>query len=179
MVFPKLRPRRNIEIKTRCADLAPARRKAEALGARDAGVLHQRDTFFRAAQGARLKLRDFGDGRAELISYRRPDTPQARSSEYFVCPVAEPAALAAALGHVLDTVGVVTKRRHLFLYRHTRIHLDDVEGLGSFIELETVLSGQSDAEAHAELQQVAVALGLRPEDAVAEPYVELLRPLGR
>jgi adenylate cyclase class IV len=165
--------RRNIEIKCRCADLAAARLRAQELGARDAGVLHQHDTFFEAPSG-RLKLRDFGDGRAELISYRRPDTAEAHGSDFFVYPVADPALLRATLAHALVTGGTVRKRRHLFLYRHTRIHLDEVDGLGTFVELETVMSDQSEREGRAELAHVADALALKPEDAVPQPYVELL-----
>ena len=165
-------PRRNIELKCRCADLPAVRRRAEELGATDAGILEQRDTFFDAPL-ARLKLRDFGDGRGELISYRRPDTPEARASRFFICP-ADPVALLATLSYALPTAGVVKKRRHLFLYRHTRIHLDDVEGLGTFVELETVMTGQSDAEGHDELEHVAAALGLKRDEAVPHPYVELL-----
>jgi predicted adenylyl cyclase CyaB len=74
----------------------------------------------------------------------------------------------------LPAGGAVRKRRHLFLYRHTRIHLDEVEGLGPFVELETVMCGQPESEAHAELQHVAAALALKPDDAVPRPYVELL-----
>jgi predicted adenylyl cyclase CyaB len=164
---------RNIEIKCRCADLRDVRRRAEALGARDAGVLAQVDTFF-VAPRSRLKLRDFGDGRAELISYVRADRTEARASDYVVAPVADPEALARALTMALGTTGVVRKRRHLFLYKHTRIHLDDVQDLGSFVELETVLTDIGDDEGHRELQEVAAALGLHPDDHVAKPYVELL-----
>lgn len=167
------RTRRNIELKVRCSELEAVRRSAGALGARDAGVLHQRDTFFTAPQ-ARLKLRDFGDGRAELISYVRPDAAQARGSDYLISPVADPEPLAAVLTHALGASGVVVKTRHLLLYRHTRIHLDEVAGLGSFVELETVLGEQTEADAQAELHAVAAALALAPEDAVPVPYVELL-----
>jgi adenylate cyclase class IV len=167
-------PRRNIELKCRCADLAAVRARAQHLGARDAGVLEHHDTFFEAPLG-RLKLRDFGDGRAELISYRRPDTTEARGSDFFVYPVGDPVLLRAALAHALATGGTVRKRRHLFLYRHTRIHLDEVEGLGTFVELETVMAGQSEQEGHEELAHVAAALALKPEDAIPRPYVELLQ----
>ena len=115
-----------------------------------------------------------GDGHGELISYRRPDTREARGSDYFVYPVADPALLRATLEHALVSGGAVRKRRHLFLYRHTRIHLDEVEGLGAFVELETVMTGQSEHEGHAELAHVAEALALKPEDAIPQPYVELL-----
>jgi predicted adenylyl cyclase CyaB len=52
--------------------------------------------------------------------------------------------------------------------------LDEVEGLGSFVELETVLSGIDETEGRKELSEVAEALGLRSEDSIAKPYVELL-----
>jgi predicted adenylyl cyclase CyaB len=165
--------RRNIEVKVRCGDLAAVRARAVRLGARDQGVLHQRDTFFAASQ-ARLKLREFGDGRAELISYARSDVATARSSDYVVAPVDAPADVRAALGHALGVVCTVIKARQLLLFRATRIHLDEVEGLGSFVELETVIDGQSDDEAHAELAAIAKALELEAGDFVAVPYAELL-----
>jgi predicted adenylyl cyclase CyaB len=164
---------RNIEIKCRCADLGAVRRRAEALGARNAGVLAQVDTFF-VAPRSRLKLRHFGDGRAELISYVRADSSEARASDYVVAPVANPEALARALTMALGTNGIVRKQRQLFLYKHTRIHLDDVSDLGCFVELETVLTDIGDEDGHRELHEIAVALGLHPDDHVAKPYVELL-----
>jgi predicted adenylyl cyclase CyaB len=69
---------------------------------------------------------------------------------------------------------VVAKRRTLYLYERTRIHLDRVADLGDFVELETVVTDQPEAAAHAELAHVATALALRPEDAVSAAYVDLL-----
>lgn len=169
---------RNLELKARCADLDAAAERAERLGARRAGALEQRDTFF-AATHARLKLRELGDGGAELIAYRRPDTAAARGSDYELCPVAEPARLAAVLAHALGTTGRVEKRRVLYLYEHTRIHLDRVRGLGDFVELETVVTDQPESEARAELVRVAAALALGADDLVAEAYVDLVGRGGR
>jgi len=164
--------KQNIEIKCRCVELEKVRQKAKNIGAEDKGLLCQRDTFFQGVK-ARIKLREAGE-KAELISYRRKDTPEARSSDYVVVPVADSEAMRALLVHGLGETGVVKKVRHLFLYRHTRIHLDEVEGLGSFVELETVLSGIDETEGRKELSGVAEALGLRAEDSIAKPYVELL-----
>jgi adenylate cyclase class 2 len=168
--------RRNVEVKARCGDLSVVRARALALGATDAGLLRQRDTFF-GAPHARLKLREFGDGRAELISYVRPDVAAARRSDYVVAPVDHPVEVRAALEHALGAVCTVTKVRHLLLLRSTRIHLDEVEGLGSFVELETVIDRQSNDEAHAELRGIADALGLDPATFLAVPYAELLERL--
>lgn len=164
---------RNIELKCRCKDLGATRARAERLGARDTGFLHQRDVFFPAPDG-RLKLRDFEDGAGELIAYRRPDSEAAIGSDYVLYRTDEPAALEAVLRHALGHHGTVTKRRQLLLFRNTRIHLDEVEGLGTFVELETVITAQTEAEAHAELEQVAAALELRAADRVAQAYVDLM-----
>lgn len=167
-------PRRNIELKCRCRDLEAVRARALAAGAREAGVLEQRDTFFTGGR-ARLKLRELGAGRAELISYQRPDLAEPRASDYRVATVERAAELAAVLDQALGTAGVVEKRRRLLLLRNTRIHLDEVEGLGTFVELETVLAGQPDVEGERELAEIEAALGLERAARVAVPYVELLR----
>lgn len=164
---------RNIEIKCRCEDLDAVRTRAEALGARDAGVLRQTDTFF-PAPGARLKLRDFGDGTAELIGYRRPDEAGARGSDYRLFPTTDAAGLESTLAHALGISGVVRKVRHLFLLEHTRIHLDEVEGLGSFVELETVMSGQTEAQANEELNRILRGLNLEACEPIAGAYFDLL-----
>jgi len=147
--------------------------KAVSLGAKESGLLVQTDTFYRTPH-ARLKIREFGDGKGELISYRRPDVQAARGCDYVVCPVSDPLLLKTALRHALDETGVVRKKRRLFLLKNTRIHLDEVEGLGSFVELETVLAGLSDEEGKREMEAVAADLGLDPADSVPKPYVELL-----
>ena len=165
---------RNIEAKYRCSDLDVVRDRAEALGARRAGVLHQRDTFFVAAH-ARLKLRDFGDGRAELISYRREDAARARGSDYVVCAVPDPAAIEHLLAHALERVGEVIKRRELYLVESTRIHLDEVEGLGRFVELEYVArEGEDLAEAARSVRRLMEKLEIAEEDLESRAYVDLL-----
>jgi predicted adenylyl cyclase CyaB len=163
---------RNLEVKARCGDLETVRERAERLGARSAGTLRQHDTFF-AAPHARLKLRVADQGAAELIAYRRADAPSARESEYFVYSTADAPRLLAVLTRALGRAGVVEKRRRLYLYGHTRIHLDEVRGVGDFVELETVLAGQDEGDARAELETVVAALGLAPDDLVAGAYVDL------
>jgi len=165
---------RNLELKFRCEDLDAVRDRARAWGAHDAGVLEQYDAFFPAPMG-RLKLRDFGNGTGELIAYRRPDAVEARGSDYVLSPTADPVTLREALAFALGSAGEVRKQRHLFLWRHTRIHLDEVRGLGSFVELETVIREQPETDAQRELAAVVEALGLRPEDRIAPAYIDLIR----
>lgn len=148
------------------------RGKALAAGAREAGVLRQEDVFF-AAPGGRLKLRRFDERSGELIAYRRPDGETARVSEYHVTRTAEPDALARVLRYALEETVTVRKHRRLLLHGHTRIHLDRVEGLGSFVELETVLDGITETEGRRELAALAETLGLEPADAVSQAYADL------
>jgi len=165
---------RNLELKARCAEVELVRARAERLGAAYVGTLVQRDTFFATARPARLKLREVTDGPAELIAYRRADLAAGRASDYDLCAVADPDRLRAVLTAALGEAGVVEKRRRLYLLDHTRIHLDEVQGLGDFVELETVLSGEPEADAHAELARIAAGLGIQRDALVAVAYVDLL-----
>jgi homotetrameric cytidine deaminase len=165
-------PRRNVEIKARDADPARTLERALALGAYDDGILVQRDTYFGRARG-RLKLREHEGGHAQLIAYERPDSEDARTSAYRLVDVADPQALREALDAALGTRVVVDKRRHLLLYENVRIHLDEVEGLGAFVELEAVADAESDLAREHE-----VVARLREELALGEPvaasYSDLL-----
>ena len=99
---------------------------------------HQIDTYFHCRHG-RLKLRQIDGLRAELVWYARPDEEGPKPSDYQLVPLQNPETLKAALAAALGVRAVVEKRREIFLYHSVRIHLDDVVGLGHFIEFEAVL----------------------------------------
>ena len=167
--------RLNVELKAHCADLELARERCAAIGAAEQGVLEQRDTYFSTVRG-RLKLRELGSGTSELLAYERVDDPEATESSYLLVPVAAPhelsEALVAALGEPLV---VVSKRRRLFLHEGVRIHLDDVDGLGSFIEFEAVLPDAGDIEAaRAKVARLRTELEIADEDLVPVSYADLL-----
>jgi predicted adenylyl cyclase CyaB len=107
-----------------------------------------------------------------LICYRRMDSTEARISEYTRVAIADADGLKQALTTALGEPRELLKTRHLFIYKSTRIHLDDVKRLGLFVELETVISTQSLEEAKAEIAFVTRKMKL--EDAVATAYVDLL-----
>jgi homotetrameric cytidine deaminase len=138
-------PARNVELKAHDPD--PARTLARALdaGADDRGLLRQRDTYFGVPHG-RLKLREEDPGGATLIAYERPDAASARVSTYRLVPVPDPEALRDALAAAAGVRVVVVKRRHLLMWETVRIHLDEVRGLGSFLELEAVAQPGSDLQ---------------------------------
>ncbi len=170
-------PRRNIELKSRCGDLARARDAALRLGARDAGVLEQTDTYFHCTTG-RLKLRETAGRLAELIAYARADGVEARGSDYHLVPVQSPGPLKRSLVSALGVRVVVVKRRELLLWHNVRIHLDQVEGLGSFVEFEAVLGdGEDEPTGRDRVAILAEVLGLRPEDRIATSYSNLVEAL--
>jgi len=165
---------RNIESKFRCPDHEGVAQRALAIGAKDHGVLQQRDQFFGVPSG-RLKLRTFGDGRGDLISYNREDTPDARLAEYSLHQTNDPLTLDEVLGRALLRTGILAKRRRLLIHGNTRIHLDDVAGLGKFVELETVIDGQTETDAEGEHDDVIRALGLGEMERISVGYVDLIK----
>jgi adenylate cyclase class 2 len=113
------------------------------IGAEDHGEIWQRDTYFEVANGG-LKLREERPGRTHLIQFERADEPQQRESRYRIVEVEDGPMLSVALAAAIGVQVVVIKRRRLFLWRDVRIHLDHVERLGRFIELEAVAPPDSD-----------------------------------
>ncbi len=165
---------RNIEIKARIPSVTALLPRARALADGEPELIEQDDSFFGVPHG-RLKLRRFADGSGELIHYHRADTPQARASDYVRVVVPDPAALHEALARGCGPAGRVLKRRWLLRVGATRVHLDEVAGLGAFIELEVVLQpGQTDAQGAAIAEDLMAALGLAEAPRLAVAYVDLL-----
>ena len=165
---------RNIEIKARIASVDALLPQARALADTQPVLIEQDDSFFHVPQG-RLKLRQFADGSGELIHYLRPDAADAKASDYVRVPAPDPAALREALARGCGLVGRVRKTRWLLLAGQTRIHLDRVEGLGDFMELEVVLrDGQTDAEGVAIAEALMHDLGLAQAERLAGAYLDLL-----
>ncbi len=169
---------RNVELKARDRDPARTLERALALGADDRGEIRQRDTYFPGARG-RLKLREQESGGSplwdELIEYSRADSPEARTSTYLRVPVADAAPLREALEAAYGTLVTVTKRRRLLLWQNVRIHLDDVEGLGTYLELEGVAEADSDLSAErVSVEHLRRELGIEDDDLVATSYSDLL-----
>lgn len=166
---------RNIEIKARIASVDDLLPRAQALaGGAAPQLIEQDDSFFQVPQG-RLKLRQFADGSAELIHYQRADTAESKASDYVRVPAPDPAVLREALARACGLQGRVRKQRWLLLAGQTRIHLDRVQGLGDFMELEVVLRpGQTDEEGAVTAEALMRALGLEGAERLAGSYLDLL-----
>jgi len=168
----------NIEIKARVDDFEALKARAESLSDQPLAVIPQEDTFFHIAKG-RLKLRALAPDRGYLIYYERPDQDGPKRSDYHLAETRDPENLKTALSLALGVRGVVRKTRYLYMVGQTRIHLDDVEGLGNFMELEVVLKeGQSDAEGQAIAEDLMRRLEVREEALLEGAYMDLIEYSG-
>lgn len=166
--------RRNIEIKARVTDLQAVEARAASLADEGPFDIAQDDTFFNCRQG-RLKLRELAPDSGQLIHYQRPDQGGPKLSRYVIAPTPDPAALREALTRAYGLAGRVLKHRRLYLVGRTRIHLDRVEGLGDFLELEVVLAPQDDlAAGEAEARRIMHSLGIEDDALIEGAYVDLL-----
>jgi predicted adenylyl cyclase CyaB len=165
---------RNVEIKARIESVHSIFPKAAALADKGPMEIPQDDTFFACLNG-RLKLRAFSSEKGELIFYRRSDQSGPKESFYVISPTNSPDTLRETLSLAYGQAGRVRKNRTLFLAGRTRIHLDRVEGLGEFLELEVVLAdGESVQTGEAIAQDLMQKLGIQPDQLVDVPYVDLL-----
>ena len=169
----------NVEIKARLRDRKGVEVLVSARADHGPELIVQEDAFFPCEAG-RLKLRTFSDDRGELIFYRRLDTEGPAESEFFKAPTSDPAAMTRAMTAGLGTLGVVRKRRTLYLVGQTRVHLDEVEGLGDWLELEVVLEdGQSADEGAVVARELMRVIGVGEADLEARAYIDLLTAKAR
>jgi adenylate cyclase, class 2 len=164
----------NIEIKARCANLPAMAQAVAAAGAVLESTFEQLDTYFRVQNG-RLKLRREDGVDDALIFYRRPDDTTPKVSHYELMRIVPGEQLAFILEQALGIKTVVRKRRQLWRFDNIRIHLDNVDGLGCFIEFEVeVLPGRDVARCRAQADALLEQLGIRPADLLAGSYSDLM-----
>jgi predicted adenylyl cyclase CyaB len=168
---------RNIEIKARIESIEALAATARALADEGPIEISQDYTFFRCNSG-RLKLREFADGTGELIYYHRPNLHGPKESFCLRSPAAAANSLREVLSLAFGQIGRVKKHRTLFLAGRTRIHLDRVDHLGNFLELEVVLADDESAAAGVgEAQELAEKLGITSNQLIEDAYVDLLARL--
>jgi len=169
---------RNVEIKARIDSVDALLPRARAIADEGPTEILQDDTFFSCSNG-RLKLRAFSESSGELIFYRRPDQAGPKESFYVISPTASPNTLREALTLAYGQNGRVRKHRTLFMVGRTRVHLDRVEGLGDFLELEVVLSENETTESGVKVAHELLAqLGISPQQLIDGGYIDLLRQRG-
>jgi predicted adenylyl cyclase CyaB len=165
----------NIEIKAKAKDPENLCRILQKLSETSCEVIPQEDIFFHTAKG-RLKLRVLAPERGELIYYERDNIIGPKRSSYLISRCTDPTPLRRLLATSLGVRGIVRKQRLLYKIGNTRIHVDDVEGLGCFLEIEVVLNqGQTTEEGVAVAEAIMQKLGIDPADLVEEAYIDLLQ----
>jgi predicted adenylyl cyclase CyaB len=163
---------RNLEAKFPLDDSRKARDRAVVIGYRQRSVLRQRDTFFRSASG-KLKLRE-EDGRAMLIYYGRRTADALQLSTYEIVEIVDPEKTRAMLAAALGVIAEVRKERTLLMRANVRLHLDRVEELGEFGEIEAVIPEGSDPEcSRAAVDELLAALQISRETLIDVSYFEL------
>lgn len=170
---------RNVEIKARITEnLEPLLSRVAAIADHGPTKIFQDDTFFHCPNG-RLKLRVFSGTEGELIFYQRPDGTEPKESKYVIAETAAPDSLREVLKLAYGDAGQVRKVRTLFRVGRTRVHIDQVEGLGNFLELEVVLAEGEPVESGVVVaHELLEKLGRSHNNLVAEAYVDLLaKPL--
>ncbi len=164
----------NIEIKARVQNFPDLKRRAESLSDSPVQVIPQEDTFFITPQG-RLKLRILAPDHGQLIYYTRPNQNGPKRSDYHIYETKDPENLKKTLEMAYGVRGTVRKTRYLYIVGQTRVHLDEVEGLGKFMELEVVMRrDQSDADGHAIAFELMEKLGIPKNDLLDGAYMDLI-----
>ena len=165
----------NLELKARYPDLKEAKKRVALLKARFEKRLHQIDTYFKVSTG-RLKLREINANFAQLIYYLRSDQVNFKLSEYEIYTLKdEVEKLKRILGNCLGVFKVVEKTREVFWYKNIRIHLDQVKGLGNFLEFEGVLSKQfNETATRKELVLLQKHFHIPKEALIEVSYAEMI-----
>ncbi len=166
---------RNVEIKARLSSIEDLLPRVASFADTGPVLIHQDDTFFNCPNG-RLKLRILAPDRGELVFYQRPDEPGPKESFYIVSETAQPYTLLEALTLAYGATDHVVKDRTLFMVGPTRVHLDRVEDLGDFLELEVVL-GENDLfeDGVSAANEILARLQIAPDQMVTGAYADLLR----
>ena len=163
-----------IEFKARCGNPARIREILKIKNARFVGEDHQIDTYFRVPQG-RLKLRE-GDIENALVFYSRADQAAPKQSDVSLSEVEKGSELKPVLSKALGVIAVVDKRREIYFVGNVKIHMDRVEGLGEFLEVEAIGTANNVARLREQCEDFRMEFGVKQEDLVQGSYSDLMLP---
>ncbi len=169
----------NIEIKAHCRRPERVRQVLREAGAVFRGTDEQTDVYFRVPKG-RLKLRQ-GTIENALIFYERPDEAGPKRSDVFLYPAAESGLLREVLEKALGVLAVVRKRREIYFLKNIKFHLDSVEGLGDFAEIEVMdTEGSGDCEGlRRQCEDFMRRFGIETKDLLERSYSDMILEKGR
>ena len=164
----------NIEIKARCKQPERIRKILKEHDAEFKGIDYQIDTYFEVPDG-RLKLRQ-GTIEQNLIYYRRPDSESPKASDINLVPVEHPDQLHELLTNALPTKVVVDKKREIYFIANVKFHIDKVDELGHFVEIEAIDEDGSIGEEKLRKQcrYYLDLLDILDEDLVGHSYSDMI-----
>ena len=187
---------RNIELKARLVSMEAALRAAREIGAVTQGTERQRDTYFIVPHG-RLKLRERWKVQdpvlhasaqhpsdeplpSQLIWYTRPDESRPRASDYTLVIISDGAGLRNLMTEAMGVSAMIQKLRRIFLFENVRIHLDDVSGLGKFLEFEAIVDAAcDDVQALEKIERLRRIFDIAPDHILSGSYSNMCSPVLR
>ncbi len=168
-----------VEIKAQCANPNHIRNILKEKGADSKGIDHQIDTYFNVPKG-RLKLRE-GNIELTLIHYHRPNQSGPKLSEVSLYkPKADPA-LKAVLTSALGVLTVVDKKREIYFIENVKFHIDEVQELGSFMEIEAIDEEDkfTKEELLSQCQHYMALFGIQEGHLIDRSYSDLILDRGQ
>ncbi len=165
----------NVEIKARCSNRDKIRNYLISNGAELKGTDRQTDTYFNVPIG-RLKLRE-GNIENNLIFYERPDQTGPKQSAFQLVKVPDAAGLKKALASANGIKIVVEKIREIYYIGPVKFHIDEVPGLGFFVEIEAGNINAPELDAKRLKEQCEfylAAFGIEEKDLIDVSYSDLL-----
>ena len=164
----------NVEIKARCDDPEFIRKYLISRGAKFIGTDIQTDTYFNVLNG-RLKLRE-GNIENNLIYYQRSNQAGPKNSDFTLVKIEDAAGLKNALTRSLGVKVVVTKSREIYYFENVKFHIDEIAGLGSFLEIEAgnILAHKTQEELQLQCEHYMRELKVNTEDLIELSYSDML-----
>jgi len=164
----------NVEIKATCKDPAFIRNYLLSNNAEFKGVDEQTDTYFNATDG-RLKLRE-GNIENNLIFYKRTDQPGPKNSHFHLVKINDAKGLKEVLTKSMGIKVMVKKKREIYYIKNIKFHVDEVPGLGSFIEIEAgnILADLSQEDLKEQCEFYLREFGIKPEDLIDVSYSDMV-----
>ena len=166
----------NFEIKARYDKLDFAEKQAVSIGADLLGIDHQTDTYFTTRMG-RFKLRNTTLSQPYLIPYLRSSEKDIKLSRYEKIPVENPESVKYLFTQLLGRELEIRKKRKIYIFENVRIHLDEVEELGTFIELESVFDPDKSDERleKKKINRLMELFEINNDSLLSLSYYELIR----
>ena len=164
----------NIEIKAKCTDPGFIRQYLFIHKASFLGTDQQTDTYFNVTNG-RLKLRE-GNIENNLIYYNRSDQPGPKKSDFQLIKINLSAELKEVLTKSCGIKLIVKKKRDIYYIENVKFHIDELEGSGSFIEIEAgnMLADKTESELLEQCNFYLKEFGIKESDLIAESYSDML-----